>query len=143
MPYEGLGARHTTVATKVCKHGQVVAEDGFVGSAFKVTQISRFVDPTGATIQDIQIGEPVEIQLNGVHEAPASGNLAAAAVGNDVYINTANNTLGLAAQGITTGNLNAGWLPVGKITEIDNTRSPAVCRINGNVKALVKTGTGG
>lgn len=143
MPYEGLGARHTTVATKACKHGQIVAEDGFCGEAFKVAQIGRFVDPTSATIQDIAIGEPMEIQLNGVHEAAASGNLAAAAVGNDVYINTANNTLGLAAQGITTGNLNAGWLPVGKVTEVDTSRTPAVVRINGNVKALVKTGTGG
>lgn len=145
MPYEGLGARHTATATKVCKHGQVVVEDGFVGSAFKVTQISRFVDPTSATVQDIQIGDPLEIQLGGIHEAPASGNLAAAAVGNDVYIQTANNTLGLAAQGLTTGNLNAGWLPVGKITEVDVSRTPAVCRINSNSAALaaVKVGTGG
>lgn len=143
MPYEGLGARHTTVATKVCKHGQIVTEDGFVGSAFKVKQIGRYADPTAATIQDIQIGDPLEIQIGGVCEAPASGNLAAAAKGNDVYINTTNNTLGLAAQGLTTGNLNAGWLPVGKITEIDSTRTVPVCRINAEVRALVKVGTGG
>lgn len=146
MPYEGDGRRHTVLgspAHKACKHGQIVSEDGFVGSAFKTAQIGRFVDPTSAGIQDIAAAEPFDIHIGGILEAPASGNLAAAAVGNAVYINTANNTLGLAAQGLTTGNLNAGWLPVGIVDEIDTTRSPAVVRVNADVVALVKTGTGG
>lgn len=145
MPYEGLGTRHTVAATKVCKHGQIVAEQGFVGAAFKTQQIGRFVDPQGATIQDIQVAESMEIQLGGIHEAPLSGNLVAAPVGVAVYINTANNTLGVAAQALTTGNLNAGWAVVGRITEIDTTRSPGVARINasGTVKAGVAVGTGG
>jgi len=143
MPYEGLGARHTAVATKACSHGQIVSENGFVGSAFKVAQVTRWVQPTAA--DDIAIGETFEIELGGIHEAPCTGALAAAAVGNDVYINTANNTLGLAATGLTTGNLTSGWLPVGKITEVDTSRNPDVARINANGPALaaVKVGTGG
>jgi hypothetical protein len=147
VAYEGLGARHTVAggATKACTHGQIVSEDGFVGAAFKVQQISRYQDPTLAAAQAIAVAEVFELQLGGVHEAPASGNLAPAARGNAIYINSANNTLGLAAQGLTTGNLNAGWLPVGLVTEVDASRTPAVVRINatGEAKALVKVGTGG
>lgn len=142
MPYEGLGLRHECAATKACAHGQIVSEQGFVGSAFKTQQIGRFVDPVTGSPANIAIAEVMEIQIGGVHEAPLAGNLAAAAVGNDVYINTANNTLGLTAQGLTTGNLNAGWLPVGKITELDSTRTPGVARINANARDLVKVGTG-
>lgn len=136
MPYEGLGARHTAVATKACVHGQLVEEDGFVGAAFKVEQVDRFVRPADA--DNIEIGEEFEIQLGGVHEAPAAGNLAAAAVGDDVYINGANNTLGLAAQGLTGAALTAGWLPVGKVTEVDVSRTPDVLRINAEVAHLVR-----
>lgn len=138
MPYEGLGLRHECAATKACAHGQIVSEQGFVGSAFKTQQIGRFVDPVAGSPGNIAIAEVMEIQLGGIHEAALAGNLAAAAVGNAVYINTANNTLGLAAQGITGAVLNAGWLPVGIITELDTTRSPGVARINANVKELVK-----
>lgn len=130
MPYEGLGARHTALATKTCKHGQIISEEGFVGTAFKTEPISRWTNPAGATAQDIPIGEELEVQLGGIHEAPASGNLAAAARGNSIYINSANNTLGLEAQALTGTALNAGWLKVGKVTEVDASRSPAVLRIN-------------
>jgi hypothetical protein len=137
MPYEGKGARHVVAtADKACVHGQIVSEDGFVGRAFKSSQPNRFVTPAAA--DDIAIGEEFVLMLGGVMEAPASGNLAAAAVGNDVYINSANNTLGLAAQGITGAALNAGWLPVGKVTEIDVSRNPDVVRINAEVAHLVK-----
>lgn len=144
MPYEGLGARHVVTAThKACTHGQIVSEDGFVGTAFKTAQISRFVDPVTGSPQAIATTEPFEMQLGGEVEAPLTGNLAAAAVGNAVYINSSNNTLGLAAQGLTTGNLNAGWFVVGIVEAVDAAR--AVCRINatGEAKALVKVGTGG
>ena len=140
MPYEGVAARHTVLgspAHKACKHGQIVSEDGFVGSAFKTAPIGRFVDPTSAGIQDIATTEAFDIHIGGILEAPASGNLAAAAVGTEVFINTANNTLGVAAQAITTGSLNAGWRPVGIVDEVDATRTPAVLRINAEVAFLV------
>ncbi|HEX7088742.1 MAG TPA: capsid cement protein [Longimicrobiales bacterium] len=124
MPYEGLGARHTVeAATKACRHGQIVVEDGFVGSAFKVDQVDRFVRPVDA--QDIAIGEEFEIQLGGIHEAPAEGALAALGVGDPVFITEADNTL-VAAGG-------AGILPVGIVTEVDASRDPDVLRINSNV----------
>lgn len=136
MPYEGLGARHTVDnALKACTHGQIVEEDGFVGSAFKTVQPDRFVRPVDA--DDIAVGEDFEIQLGGIHEAPASGNLAAAAVGTDIYINSANNTLGVAAQGVAAGALVAGWRKVGKVTEVDTSRNPDVLRINSNVNDQV------
>lgn len=142
MPYEGRGERHTATATKVSSHGQIVAEDGIVGSAFKVSQLSRFVDPTTVAATQIAIGEDFEMEILHIGEAPASGNLAAAAKGSQVYINTANNTLGLAAQALAAGNLSAGWLPVGIVTEVDNVRSPAVLRINLGLAHLVRVGTG-
>lgn len=140
MPYEGIGKRHTVDGVaKACKHGQIISEDGFIGTAFKITQIGRFVNPSSAAAQDIVVGEDCELQLGGIAEAPASGNLATAAVGSAIYIDTATNTLGLTAQAITTGNaLNAGWLPVGKVTEIDASRNPDVLRINLEVAYLVR-----
>lgn len=132
MPYEAPGARHSVdAAVKACVHGQIVEEDGFVGSAFKVAQPDRFVRPADA--DDIAVGEDLEIQLGGIAETPATGNLAAAVVGTDIYIRVADNVLGVAAQGITAGALTAGWRKVGKVTEIDLSRNPDVLRINTNV----------
>lgn len=93
MPYEGLGVRHEAVATKACVHGDIVTEDGFVGTAFKTAQVDRFTRPEDAA--DIPVGEEFEIQVGGVHEAPASGGLASADVGDRVYINDQTNALTL------------------------------------------------
>lgn len=134
MPYEGLGLRHTAVCTKECEHGQVVEEDGFVGAAFRTEQPDRFVRPEDAAT--IAVDEVFEIQLGGEHEAPRSGNLNAAVVGNNVYIDVDDNTLGLEAQALTGAVLNAGWLPVGKITEVDTVRD--VVLVNAEEKALVR-----
>lgn len=131
MPYEGIGARHTVdAATKACRHGQIVVEDGFIGSAFKVAQPDRFVRPVDA--QDIAVGEEFEIQLGGIHEAPAAGALAALDVGDGVWIDPADNSLEAAAA--------AGLLPVGIITEVDGSRNPDVLRINSNVAYLLAGG---
>jgi hypothetical protein len=139
MPYEGLGLRHTAIATKDCVHGQIVEEDGFVGAAFKTEQIGRFVDTTVSGYVpaiDADADEEFEIQLGGIHEADRDGNLAAAAVGNHVYIDADDNTLGLAAQGLTGAVLNAGWLPVGIVTDIDTVTDKVL--INANVAHLVR-----
>jgi hypothetical protein len=120
MPYEGLGARHTATATKACVHGQVVTEDNIVGSAFKAEQIDRFVHPDDA--QDIAIGEEFEIQVGGVVEIPLEAPYAAAAVGDPIWIDPADNSLD-DATGI-------GYLPVGVITEVDTSRTPDVARVN-------------
>lgn len=136
MPYEGLGLRHTAVCTKDCVHGQIVEEDGFVGAAFKVEQPDRFTRPEDANQILAADDEIFEIQLGGEHEADRAGDLNAAAVGDNVYIDSADNALGLEAQALTGAVLNAGWLPVGKITEVDATRD--VVLINAEEKALVR-----
>lgn len=136
MPEQAPGARHTAVATKACVHGQIVTEDGFVGEAFKVDQPDRFVRPADA--DDIAIGTEFEIQLGGIQRAPAAGNLAAADVGDAIYIKVSDNTLGVAAQGLTAGALTAGWRKVGKVTEVDPTTNPDGLRINCNVTDQVE-----
>lgn len=144
MPYEGLGARHVVTNThKACTHGQIVSEDGFVGTAFKTTQIDRYTNPVTGSPGAIATTEPFEMQLGGECEAPLSGNLAAAAVGNAVYILTTANTLQLAAQGLTTGNMNANTLVVGIVEAVDVARSIVRINATGEAKALVKVGTGG
>lgn len=142
MPYEGVGLRHSAIASKAVVHGAICEENGFVGTAFKTAQLGRFVDPSSSAATTVQVGEPFEIQLGGVHEAVRTGNLATADVGaaavSDVYINTANNALGLAAQGLTAAALNAGWQKVGKVTARDATRTPQVVRINANFLEFVR-----
>lgn len=122
MPYEGLGVRHTAIATKACVHGQIVVEDGFVGTAFKVSQIDRWTRPADAG--RIAIGEEFEIQVGGVHETAAAGGVAAGDIARQVHITVADNRLVLARA--------AGTLPVGLVTELDTSRAPDVLRINSN-----------
>jgi hypothetical protein len=133
MPEQAPGARHTVLAaTKACSHGQIVEEDnGFIGSAFKVTQPDRFVRPADA--DDIAIGEELEIQLGGIARAPATGGLATADVGDDVYITLADNVLVLAAVALTAGALEAAYRKVGKVTEVDASTNPDSLLINLNV----------
>lgn len=122
MPYQAPGARHEAIATKSCVHGQIVTEDGFVGTAFKVDQIDRFVRPADA--QDIAEDEVFEIQLGGIHEAPLTDGLASAVVGDLIYIDPTDNSLDDAAA--------EGALPVGVVDSIDTLRTPDVVRINGS-----------
>jgi hypothetical protein len=129
MPYEAPGARHSAVATKACAHGQIVVEDGIVGTAFKTEQIGRFVDPSAVTggvltARHIPVDESFEIQVGGIHEAPLAGALAGADVGDRVWIDPTDNSLEVASA--------AGRLPVGVISEVDATRTPDVARINSN-----------
>lgn len=142
MPYEGVGLRHRAVASKVTPHGAACIENGFPGVAFKNAQLGRFVDPSTAAATQVQIGEAFEIQVGGVHEVPRTGNLAAADVGvaavSDVYIDSATNTLGLAAQALTGAVLNAGWQKFGKVTQRDTSRTPQVLRVNANDLSFIR-----
>lgn len=122
MAHNAPGARHTAVATKACVHGQIVEEDGFVGTAFKVAQVDRFVRPADA--RDIAIGEEFEILVGGIHEANAAGAIAAAGVDDLIWIDPADNSLEVAVAN--------GRLPVGVVTEVDLSRTPDVLKINGN-----------
>ena len=117
-------------------HGQIVSENGFVGAAFKTKQVTWQTLPAAA--DDIAVDEEFVMELGGILEAPMTGNLAAVAVGNAVYIRTTDNVLQLAAQALTAAVLNAATLPVGVVTEIDVTRTPDVARINANAANYVK-----
>lgn len=123
MPYNGPGARHTAVATKQCDHGQVVVEDNIVGVAFKTQGLTRYQDPAGTPLR-ISSGETFDIQVGGIIESPASGPLASVGKDDLVYITVASNALALSAG--------AGKIPVGVVSELDSTRTPAVARINTN-----------
>lgn len=141
MPYQAPGARHTVpAATKACVHGQIVTEDGFVGAAFKSEQVDRWTRPGTAAgqAQHIPVGQEFELMLGGILEAPASGDLADAVVGTDVYITIADNVLTDAAVALTTGTIEAGYRKVGKVTEIDVSRTPDVLRINANGEAVAQ-----
>lgn len=120
MPANTPGARHTAVATKVCRHGQLVTEDGFVGSAFKTAQSDRWVKPADAA--NIAIGETFDIITTGTHEAPITGPLAAAAKGTTVFIVPATNVLATASA--------TGSLYCGRVTKIDSAAGPTVAVIN-------------
>lgn len=119
MPEQSSGSRHTAVATKDCRHGQIVVEDGIVGSAFAQYTADRFTRPGDVPL--IAIDEEFEIQVGGLQAARATGPLATADVGDRVRIDPADNELSL--------NGTAG-LPVGVISEIDARPSPAIVRIN-------------
>lgn len=122
MAHNAPGARHTAVATKACVHGQIVIEDGFVGTAFKVAQPDRFVRPADA--RDIAVDEEFEIIVGGIHEANAAGAIAGADVGDRIWIDPADNSLEVASA--------AGRIPVGVVDELDLSRAPDVLKINSN-----------
>jgi hypothetical protein len=136
MPYQGVGARHVVPASpahKACVHGQIVTEQGFVGAAFKTAQPAWNVLPAAA--DDIATTEEFVIQLGGTLEAPVTGGMASAAVGDGVYIDPANNALTRVVTGGATR------LRVGRITEIDVSRTPNVARINANVAGELPVAT--
>lgn len=128
MPAQGPGARHTAVATKQCLHGQIVTEDNFVGSAFKVKQMPVHTAPGAAALRTIEVGEIFEIEIGGVQEAAAAAGIAAAAVGDKIWIHPADNTL------IRTGAVD-GDIPVGIVDEINVIPTPDIVKINTNAIA--------
>lgn len=122
MPYEAPGRRHSAVATKQCVHGAIVVEDNVVGSAFKVEQLAWNI--TGSATQQIDVGEEFEIQVGGIHETTLEGDIATADVGSLIFIAEDDN-------GLTTTSAE-GLLPVGVVTALDESRTPAAVRINSN-----------
>ncbi|HEY1833862.1 MAG TPA: hypothetical protein VGG08_05450 [Solirubrobacteraceae bacterium] len=136
MPYEGLGARHEAIATKVCQHGQIVVEDNIVGSVFKALQLTPFVDPVATDgegrllSQQVAVGESFEIQIGGVHEMPLIGELEGLEVGDRVYIRASDNHLFGAP---TTGGTNE----VQTLTEEGVTAGHFTLEFEGDVTANI------
>jgi len=135
MPTENPGIKHTAIFTKITDHGAPCVENGFPGVAEKVAQLGSYVDPASAAARQIAVGEEGEIVYRGEVEVARAGNLAAADVSADdavsaVYIRVADNVLGLAAQALAAGALNAGWVKFGRISERDASRNPQVLRVS-------------
>lgn len=127
MPYEGLGARHSTVATKAVTHGRPCVEDGFPGIAAKNSQLDRFVNPATAAATQVIVGESFMIQLGGIHEVRGTdipGGIAAAPKGTPIYITTATNAIVLAAG--------AGIVKYGRVTEVVAARD--IVRVNADAR---------
>lgn len=88
MPYSAPGSRHQAVATKASIHGQVVTEDGFVGTAFKIADPGQYTAP--ADRDNIAITEAFEIHLPGIHEIPY---VAGMDVGDPLWIRSSDNAI--------------------------------------------------
>src|SRR4051794_24550959 len=104
MPYVGPGNQHTIpVTARDHVHGAAAFEDNMAGVIEKVGNLGAFVDPASAAATLIAAGSEAELTVTGIVEVPRTGNLAAAVIGNDIYIRGTDDVLGLAAQALTTG----------------------------------------
>lgn len=115
MPSEGPGRRYDAIATKAAVHGAPVVELNHAGQAAKSAQaVPMAVSVANATIaQQIAVGEEFVIMLDGVHEFANSYLPASGAVGDQLWINPANNALARASS--------AGFVKFGVIDWIDTT----------------------
>lgn len=146
MPYQTPGLRYVVPGSpshKACSHGQIVTENGLVGSAFKTKQATWNTLPAAA--DDIAVDEEFVLELMGIQEAPMTGDLADVALSgakSEVYIRVADNVLfeGSTAATVfgTAPVLAAGILKVGKVVEIDTSRNPDVCRIHLGLAHLIR-----
>lgn len=123
MPLEGPGRRFDAIATKATTHGAPAVELNHAGVAAKSTQIPAMAPSlaNAAIAQQIAIGEDFVIMMDGVHEVVTGSLPGGAATGNALYIKVADNSLHLAADALTAGVLNAGFVKYGLIDSIDTT----------------------
>ena len=119
MPFEGPGKRYAVTATKATTHGAPAVENNHAGVAAKSAQIAPMVPSVAnaATAQQIGIGEQFVVMMEGLHEVKTSLLPAGYAVGTQLWIATADNSLQNAAA--------AGRVKFGVIDDIDTTRGVA------------------
>lgn len=119
MPYEGPGRRVAVTATKATTHGAPAVEINHGGIAAKSAQVAPMVPSVAnATIaQQIAVGEQFVIMLDGIHEVATTLLPAGFAVGTQLWINPADNTLKSATA--------AGYVKFGVISDIDATHGRA------------------
>lgn len=124
MPYEGPGERYSAIATKATTHGAPAVELNHPGIAAKSAQVAPMVPSVAnATVaQQIAIGEEFVIMMSGSHEVATSLLPAGYAVGTQLWIATADNSLQSAAA--------AGRVKFGVIDDIDATRGVAHVNLN-------------
>lgn len=95
--YDAPGVRREATATKVTPTNTPCVENNIVGWATKVAQLDRFVRPTDAEATEIAIGEHFEQFVGGTHELALSGGLSAVAVGQRLYIDPLDNSVGVSS----------------------------------------------
>lgn len=124
MPYEGPGKRTAVTATKACNHGDPVVEQNIPGVAAKSAQVAPMVPSVAnaAIAQQIAIGEQFVLMSSGLHEVVTSKLPAGYAVGTQLWIATADNSLQSAAA--------AGRVKFGVIVDIDATHGRAHVNLN-------------
>lgn len=131
----GEGRTHYCLAAQVIAHGAPCVQDGFAGTAVKMVAAPGGTGLGDALITNVQVGEKYHIELLGdrvLSKARQEGG--SFAVGDDVYIRTADNLL--------TGTSNSGANPkYGRVSEIDDGNgqgsiavSSGLCLINLNAK---------
>jgi hypothetical protein len=131
MPYNAEPGDVAYVTfSKACTHGDLVTEQGFVGVAVKQETPSQ--DTPRNQRNAIAVSEAGLLLISKVAEVPASAPIAAPAKGLMVYIKAADNTIHLAADALTGGVLNAGFLIVGRVCSLPGERgTPSnIVRIN-------------
>lgn len=132
MPYEGPGKRYSCIATKAVAHGAPAVEKRHPGIAAKSAQAApAAVSVANATAaQQIAIGEEMVIMLDGAHEVAVAALPGGAVEGDPLWIEIADNTLANAAEALTTGITEAGYVKYGVISTIDATLGRALVNLN-------------
>lgn len=132
MPAEQPGARLSVIATKATEHGAPAVEIGHPGVAAKSKGASPMYPSVAnaALAQDIAIGEEFVLMLGGAHEIDEDLLPAGAAAGDPLYITLADNALADAAEALTAGLVEAGYVKFGRISEIDTSAGLALVNLN-------------
>lgn len=105
MPAEGPGSRYSVLATKAVAHGAPAVENRHPGIAAKSAQAQPAAVSVASALaaQQIGVGEEMVIMLAGLHEfLPTSLLPAGAAVGDPLWIRTADNSLTNQAGALAT-----------------------------------------
>jgi hypothetical protein len=104
MPAEGPGERYSVVATKAVAHGAPAVENRHPGIAAKSAQAQPAAVSVANALaaQQIAVGEEMVIMLTGLHDFPSSFLPVAAAVGDPLWIRTADNSLTNQAGALAT-----------------------------------------
>lgn len=132
MPIEGPGSRYSVVASKATRHGAPVVENFHPGIAAKSSQVEPMVASAANALlaQNIAIGEEMVIMLAGIHEVAVADLPAGAVVGAPLWITTADNGLADAAEALTGGLTEAGYVKFGRISSIDVALGRAMVNLN-------------
>lgn len=127
MPYNAEPGDVAYVTfTKPCAHGDLVTEEGFVGTAVK--QQTPAADAPRTSRNQIAVGEAGLLLISKVVEAPAA-SLSGVTKGQLVYVAASNNALGTTAG--------TGQLVAGKVCSLPGERGTPSNLVRINLKQKV------